>query len=333
MRDSEKSDRASKKKLEKFSSFDSDAVLNKKTGKAMVLETPYGDIVIYLYYNTIPIVQEVARRAMLGKYSGMTFCNRNPSFIQIIKHPNEEKTNPNPIYLPLKNAKGTVGLVNSKRGPRAVLINDFYICFKEIRDFDEDGTIIGRVIQGMGLIKKINNGFKIKRVRIINIKKHNNILLKIFFGAGILLSLPFIISLISKLLGLSSQFIRTLSSPISTYMLITGVLLMLTTFILNLVFRGKLSGYEEEKGLVSLEKPSYSHIPSKHPEPRSSEQATPSVSMMHETMRPSIPSVPNLKKIEADFRKKQKIKSKEIKGKKSSFMREEKMRPKEEEIE
>jgi len=55
--------------------------------------------------------------------------------------------------------------------------------------------------------------------------------------------------------------------------------------------------------------------------------------MMHETMRPSIPSVPNLKKIEADFRKKQKIKSKEIKGKKSSFMREEKMRPKEEEIE
>ncbi len=302
------SEKSSKKKFEQVDINDS---ITKRTEKAMVLETPYGDIVIQLFYHTIPIVQEVARRAVQGKYSGITFCNRNSSFIQLIKHPNEEKTNPNPIYLPLKNSRGTVGLVNSKRGPRAVLINDFYICFKEIKDFDEDGTIIGKVIQGMNLIKKINNGFKVKKIKIINIKKHDNLLLKIFFGVGALFSLPYIIFLLSSLLGImkNTPFIKIISSPVSTYMVIVGVLLMLTTFILNLIFKGKLSGYEEEKGLVNLEKPSYGHIPSKHPEPRS----------ISESPQPKIPSVPSIPKIENTKQREPERTSKVIKGKKPSI--------------
>ncbi len=313
------SEKSSKKKFKQVNPDDS---LNKRTEKAMVLETPYGEIVIHLYYNTITIVRDVVKRALLGNYSGITFCNRNSSFIQMIKHPNEEKTNLNPISLRIKNSRGTVGLVNSKKGPRAVLINDFYICFKDIKDFDEDGTIIGKVIKGMNLIKKINNGFQVKRVRIINIQKSNNMLLKVFFGIGILFSLPYLIALLPNIFGFmkDTSFIKILSSQVSAYMAIIGALLMLITLILGLVFRGKLSGYEEEKSIVSLEKPTYEQTPAQKPS---------------ENHISKEPIVPDIKKIGAKFNQPRKEKSKEIKGKKDSFKspKKEKMeKPKIEEV-
>jgi len=171
----------------------------------------------------------------------------------------------------------------------------------------------------MGLIKKIDNGFRIKRVGIINIKKHNNILFPIFFGIGILFSLPYIISLISSIFGFmrNSSFIKLISSPVSLYMVIIGSLLMLITLIIGLILRGKLSGYEEEKGQVTLEKPSQNHILQKN-------------FGAHKISKE--PVVPDINKILGALNQRQEHnKTKEIKGKKSYLKspKKEKMRKQE----
>jgi peptidyl-prolyl cis-trans isomerase B (cyclophilin B) len=141
-------------------------IFNPEIEKVMILETYRGEIVIELFHKDVPLVQDVLTKALLGEYNGVTFHNCNPFFVQIRKNFGEtegKKRISNPY---LRNTRGCVGLVNSKNKPENSLLDHFYICLKDIPEFDEKYTVIGKVVRGLDVLNKIWDGNTVKDVRI-----------------------------------------------------------------------------------------------------------------------------------------------------------------------
>ena len=141
-------------------------IFNPNVSKALILETYRGDVVIELFHKDVSLVKEVIARALLGEYDGMTFHNCNPFFVQVRKNNSDIEGKPKQIVPYLKNLKGTVGCVNSKKKATNSLLEHLYICLKDVPEFDGKYTVIGKVVKGLDVLNKVWDGNTVKAVYI-----------------------------------------------------------------------------------------------------------------------------------------------------------------------
>ena len=197
-----------KKLRKKYSEAYLQEIFDERVTKIMIVETYRGSIFIELFHRDIPLVKEVIAKVLLGEYDGMTFYNCNPYFIQARKSV-EEKSTAERIFRPyLKNLKGTVGLINSKKTPPKSLLDHFYISLAEIPEIDGEYTIIGRVVRGLDVLNKIWDGNTIRRVYIEKgyVKTSAARKLGALYWVGLAMILVYAIWLITQNLDTANEF-------------------------------------------------------------------------------------------------------------------------------
>ena len=134
----------------------------------MVIETDFGTIRIALFKKDAPKnVANVIKLAKEGFYDGTTFHRVVKNFVIQGGDPLSKDTIPendgtggpgyfvvDEISQKLKFLEGTVGMANA--GPNTNG-SQFFICCNPVPHLDGKYTIIGQVIDGMDVVKKIEN--------------------------------------------------------------------------------------------------------------------------------------------------------------------------------
>ncbi len=228
----------------KYSETYLNEIFNPSIQKALILETYRGDVIIELFHEEVSLVNEVITRVLLGDFDGMTFHNCNPFFVQLRKNTAEIEGKPKQITPCLRNVRGTVGFVNSKKKVTNSLMDHFYICLKDIPEFDGRYTIFGRVIQGLDVLNKMWDGNTIKTAYVIkNYPKKQKVgnRLAFLFWIGLILALfYFLITLSDKILLISNfeksligkSLIELIPPPFGLIFISLGILLMLTAVVI-----------------------------------------------------------------------------------------------------
>ncbi|MEM4703374.1 MAG: peptidylprolyl isomerase [Candidatus Pacearchaeota archaeon] len=155
-----------KRLKKKYSESYLQEIFDERVTKILILETYRGSIFIELLHRDVPLVREIIAKALLGEYDGMMFYNCNPYFVQLRKKIEEKEMTDKVIRPYLRNLKGSVGLINSKRNPSKALLDHFYICMSEIPEIDGEYTIFGRVVKGLDVLNKVWDGNTVRRAYI-----------------------------------------------------------------------------------------------------------------------------------------------------------------------
>lgn len=150
--------------------FDADAGANIKRGlkpeadaEVAVLETDFGQIVIELYPNLAPkMVERFKKLASEGFYNGTAFHRINPT-LGVVQggDPNSKDDDPSndgmgaspypdvpAEFTDVPFERGMVGAARSASPDSAN--SQFYITLRRVPQWDEQYTVFGRVIKGMG---------------------------------------------------------------------------------------------------------------------------------------------------------------------------------------
>ncbi len=166
------------------------------------IKTTMGDILIGLYGKDAPkTVENFVGLVKKGYYNGILFHRVAKGFLiqtgdrntkyrskrekwgkggeSFFGHPFEDELYPETISYQIGYEPGTVAMAN--RGPNTNT-SQFFICLEEARDLDKNWTIFGRVLEGMDVVRAINDveitpgpfepndGMPVKPVRIIRMK-------------------------------------------------------------------------------------------------------------------------------------------------------------------
>ncbi|MEM2089652.1 MAG: peptidylprolyl isomerase [Candidatus Pacearchaeota archaeon] len=194
-------------------------IFDERATKILILETYRGSIFIELFHKDVPLVKEIIAKALLGEFDGMIFYNCNPFFVQLRKKVEEKETADKIIRPYLKNLKGTVGLINSKKNPSKALLDHFYICLTEIPEIDGEYTIIGRVVKGLDVLNKIWDGNTVRKCYIEKgyITKPPAIRkLHVLYWVGVALMIFFAFWLLSSHLAILKDFQKEIFKQVIT---------------------------------------------------------------------------------------------------------------------
>jgi cyclophilin family peptidyl-prolyl cis-trans isomerase len=137
-----------------------------KQKNILVIDSDMGVIKIALFYNDAPKnVSNIIKLANEGFYNGTTFHRVVPNFVIQGGDPNSKDEDPendgyggpgyyieDEISKKLKFLEGTVGMANA--GPNTNG-SQFFICINPQPRLDGKYTIIGQVIEGMDVVRKI----------------------------------------------------------------------------------------------------------------------------------------------------------------------------------
>lgn len=257
--------------VKKYSEDYLNEIFNPDVQKVLILETYKGDIVIELFHKDVSLVKEVITRALLGYFDGMTFHNCNPFFLQLRKNIADTEGQPKEILPYLRNVRGTVGFVNSKKKASNSLVEHFYICLKDIPEFDGKYTIIGRVIKGLDVLNKMWDGNTVKAVYIAkNYSRKQRIgkRLSFLFWIGLILALfyflrflsdkiPALINLEENLIG--KTLVGIIPYPFDMIVIILAVLLMVVAVVVAPLARKAVemsvdTQYGKKEGLTAIRK-------------------------------------------------------------------------------
>ncbi|MCX6742305.1 MAG: peptidylprolyl isomerase [Candidatus Pacearchaeota archaeon] len=256
-------------------------IFNPEVKKVMILETYRGEIVIELFHKDVSLTEDVLTKALVGEYNGITFHNCNPFFVQIRKNFGETEGKRRIIVPYLKNTRGYVGLVNSKKKPENSLLDHFYICLKDIPEFNERYTVIGRVVKGLDVLNKIWDGNTVKNVRI---EKDYDKKRGVKFKFNLLFWLGFILSIVSLIIYLSTkinllkiaqdtlfkkQITDLIPANISLLILGAGIILMLFSIIFAPLARKRV---ERQAELEAIPEPKERIFPEEKVQPSEGEQ-------------------------------------------------------------
>jgi len=234
-----------KKLKKKYSEAYLQEIFNERVTKILILETYRGSIFIELIDRDVPLVKDVIAKALLGEYDGMMFYNCNSYFIQMRKGIEEKETVEKIIRPYLKNERGTVGLINSKKNPSKALLDHLYVSLSEIPEIDGEYTIIGRVVKGLDVLNKIWDGNTVRRAYIEKgsvaktptIKK-----LSAIYWVGLAMIIVYALWLLSSNLEFLKEFqtetfgkvvFDTISKTNALIILGIGILLIIISLILS----------------------------------------------------------------------------------------------------
>ncbi|MCR4428377.1 MAG: peptidylprolyl isomerase [Caldiserica bacterium] len=137
-----------------------------------ILETEKGVIKFEMYpqdaFNTVANFIFLAKR---GFYDGLTFHRVEPGFVIQGGDPNGNGTGGPGYHIKAefnsrKHLEGTVAMARAKDPNSAG--SQFYICLSPQPSLDGKYTVFGQVIEGMDVVKRIQVGDKILKVRLEN---------------------------------------------------------------------------------------------------------------------------------------------------------------------
>lgn len=137
-----------------------------------ILETEKGTIKFEMYphdaYNTVSNFIYLAKK---GFYDGLTFHRVEPGFVIQGGDPHGNGTGGPGYHIKAefnsrKHLEGTVAMARAKDPNSAG--SQFYICLAPQPSLDGKYTVFGQVIEGMDVVKRIQVGDKILRVRLEN---------------------------------------------------------------------------------------------------------------------------------------------------------------------
>lgn len=137
-----------------------------------ILETEKGVIKFEMYpqdaFNTVANFIFLVKR---GFYDGLTFHRVEPGFVIQGGDPNGNGTGGPGYHIKAefnsrKHLEGTVAMARAKDPNSAG--SQFYICLSPQPSLDGKYTVFGQVIEGMEVVKRIQVGDKILKVRLEN---------------------------------------------------------------------------------------------------------------------------------------------------------------------
>lgn len=138
--------------------------------KKAIFEMEQGKVVIELFDKDAPnTVANFEKLANEGFYNGLAFHRVIAGFVAQGGCPNGNGTG-GPGYTikceinPNKHERGSLAMAH--RGPNTGG-SQFYVCFDPQPHLDGMHTVFGKVIEGMEIVDKINQGDKMNKVSII----------------------------------------------------------------------------------------------------------------------------------------------------------------------
>ena len=138
--------------------------------KKAVVEMDKGKVVIELFDKDAPnTVANFEKLAKEGFYDGLTFHRVIAGFVAQGGCPNGNGTG-GPGYTinceinPNKHERGSLAMAH--RGPNTGG-SQFYICYEPQPHLDGMHTVFGKVIEGMDIVDKVNQGDKMNKVSIV----------------------------------------------------------------------------------------------------------------------------------------------------------------------
>jgi cyclophilin family peptidyl-prolyl cis-trans isomerase len=137
-----------------------------KSEDIVIIETDFGEIEFGLFRDAVPLnVENIIKLVNQEFYNGTTFHRVVPDFViqggdplSKDKNPANDGTGGPGYYLKdeyskdLKHLEGTVALAKAADDRNG---SQFYICLKRLAFLDGKYTIVGQVIKGMDVVKKI----------------------------------------------------------------------------------------------------------------------------------------------------------------------------------
>jgi peptidyl-prolyl cis-trans isomerase B (cyclophilin B) len=137
--------------------------------KKAVIEMDKGNVVIGMFDKDAPnTVANFEKLANEGFYDGVTFHRVIAGFVAQGGCPHGNGTG-GPGYTigceinPNKHERGSLAMAH--RGPNTGG-SQFYICYEPQPHLDGMHTVFGKVIEGMDVVDKINQGDKMNKVRV-----------------------------------------------------------------------------------------------------------------------------------------------------------------------
>ncbi|MFZ5639341.1 MAG: peptidylprolyl isomerase [Bacillota bacterium] len=138
--------------------------------KKAVIEMDNGNVVIEMFDKDAPnTVANFEKLANEGFYDGLTFHRVIAGFVAQGGCPHGNGTG-GPGYTikceinPNKHERGSLAMAH--RGPNTGG-SQFYICYEPQPHLDGMHTVFGKVIEGMDVVDKINQGDKMNKVRVV----------------------------------------------------------------------------------------------------------------------------------------------------------------------
>lgn len=138
--------------------------------KKAIFEMDKGNVVIELFDKDAPnTVANFEKLANDGFYNGLAFHRVIAGFVAQGGCPNGNGTG-GPGYTikceinPNKHERGSLAMAH--RGPNTGG-SQFYVCFESQPHLDGMHTVFGKVIEGMDVVDKINQGDKMNKVSVV----------------------------------------------------------------------------------------------------------------------------------------------------------------------
>lgn len=138
--------------------------------KKAIIEMDKGNIVIEMFDKDAPnTVANFEKLANEGFYNGLTFHRVIAGFVAQGGCPNGNGTG-GPGYTinceinPNKHERGSLAMAH--RGPNTGG-SQFYICYEPQPHLDGMHTVFGKVIEGLDVVDKINQGDKMNKVTVV----------------------------------------------------------------------------------------------------------------------------------------------------------------------
>ncbi len=142
-----------------------------KSLPVVTIEMKNGGIIKFeMYPDTSPkTVDHISALVQKGFYNGLTFHRVVPGFVIQGGDPNGNGTGGSGKNIPAefnsrKHILGTVAMARSQDPNSAD--SQFYICLDKIPYLDGNYTVFGQVIDGIDVVKKVNQGDVMKKVTI-----------------------------------------------------------------------------------------------------------------------------------------------------------------------
>ncbi len=153
-----------------------DGVPVRNTGHYAILDTDRGVIVIEFYPAVAPkTVENFETLAKKGFYNGLTFHRVVPGFVVQGGDPKGDGSGGpgydvpaeiSPAEKHLRGSVATARLGDAVNPDRKSSGSQFYICLEPQPGLDGQYTVFGGVIEGMGVVDKIQVGDKMKKVTL-----------------------------------------------------------------------------------------------------------------------------------------------------------------------
>lgn len=138
--------------------------------KKAIIEMDKGKVVIELFDKDAPnTVANFEKLANEGFYDGLTFHRVIAGFVAQGGCPNGNGAG-GPGYTikceinPNKHERGSLAMAH--RGPNTGG-SQFYICYEPQQHLDGMHTVFGKVIEGMDVVDKVNQGDKMNKVTVV----------------------------------------------------------------------------------------------------------------------------------------------------------------------